>query len=176
MHSLRWKKVLRDLWVNRSRSLLAVLAMTIGIIGVSAVLCAYSILVRELDANYMRTNPASAAIVTEGVSEELARALQRFPGIASVETRGFFPARIAVGENEWKTLHLFVIADFSAMRIGKSEPEEGRWPPRTGDILIERAAMRVIKNQMGDHVVVRLLLKHRHGWKVWPTDISPVIR
>ena len=156
MLSLRWKKVVRDLWINRSRSLLAVLAMTIGMIGVSAVLCAYSILVRELDANYMRTNPASATIVTEAVSGDLVKALQRFPGIGSVETRGFFQARILVSEDEWKTLLLFAVDDFSAMRISKSKPEEGRWPPQTSDILIERAAMQVVQKRIGDNVVVRL--------------------
>jgi len=156
MLSLRWKKVVRDLWINRSRSLLAVLAMTIGMIGVSAVLCAYSILVRELDANYMRTNPASATIVTEAVSDDLVKALQRFPGIGLVEIRGFFQARILVSEDEWKTLLLFAVDDFSAMRISKSKPEEGLWPPQTSDILIERAAMQVIRKRIGDNVVVRL--------------------
>jgi len=156
MRSLRWKKVVRDLWINRSRSLLAVLAMTVGMIGVSAVLCAYSILVRELDANYMRTNPASATIVTEAVNDDLVKALQRFPGIGSVEIRGFFEARILVSEDEWKTLFLFVVDDFSAMRINKSKPEEGRWPPQTSDILIERAAMQVVKKRIGEDVVVRL--------------------
>lgn len=91
MYSLRFKKICLDLWLNRSRSLLAVIAMIVGMIGLSAVFCAYSILVRELNANYMRTSPASAVIVTDSVDNELLDgARRRFPGIASVEARGFF--------------------------------------------------------------------------------------
>lgn len=153
---LRSKKIIRDLRTNRSRSLLAVFAMAIGLMGVGAVLCAYSILVRELAANYMRTNPASATIVMDSVDENLVEALEKFPGIGSVEARGLFQARVKVGEHEWKTLLLFVVDDFTAMRIGKFEPEAGEWPPRTGGILIERAAVRVARRNIGDSVVVLL--------------------
>ena len=135
---------------------MAVLAMTIGVIGIGAVLCAYVILVRELDANYMRTNPASATIMTPPVTDDLVRGVQGLPGIGAVEARGLYQARIRLNPDEWKTLFLFVIDDFKAMQIGKSKPEEGDWPPRTGDILIERAAFRVLGARIGDGVTVQL--------------------
>jgi len=156
MSLLRWKKVIRDLWLNRSRSLMATLAMTIGVIGISAVLCAYVILVRELDANYMRTIPASATIITQPVTDNLVRGVQGLPGIAAVEGRGLYQARIRLNSDEWKTLFLFVIDDFKDMRIGTSKPEKGDWPPRMGDILIERAAFRVLGARIGNGVTVRL--------------------
>ena len=166
MLSLRWKKVLRDLWINRSRSGLAILAMTIGMMGASAVLCAYSILVRELDANYTKTNPASATIVTEAVNQALVNQVERHPGVSAVQARGFFFARIQISENEWKPLVLFVIDDFNAMRISKFEVEEGAWPPRAGDILIERAALRVARRHVGDRVVVRLPEEERKELRI----------
>ena len=130
--------------------------MTTGMIGVSAVLCAYAIMVRELNANYVRTNPASATIVTDAVNDDLVNAVQRFPGIGAVEARGFFRARIQVGKHEWKTLFLFVIDNFEKMRISKCEPEEGHWPPQPGEILIERVAFQVARGNIGDTIVVRI--------------------
>jgi putative ABC transport system permease protein len=153
---LRSKKILRDLWANRGRSVLTVVAMAVGMLGLSAVLCAYSILVRELDANYRRTNPASAIITTDAVDPGLLNGVRRLPGIGAVEARGLFPARILVGPNEWKTLLLFVVDDFSRMRISTSRSDRGQWPPRTGEILIERAAMRVVRMSVGETVKVRL--------------------
>jgi putative ABC transport system permease protein len=135
---------------------MAVLAMTIGVIGTGAVLCAYVILVRELDANYMRTNPASATIMTQPVTDDLVKGVQGLPGIGTVEARGLYQARIRLKTDEWKTLFLFVIDDFKDMRIGTSKPEEGDWPPHAGDILIERAAFRVLGARVGDGVTVRL--------------------
>ncbi len=156
MTILRWKKVARDLWVNRNRSLMAALAMIIGVTGMGAVLCAYAILVRELDANYMRTNPASATITVQLVTYDLVNGVKRLPGVGSVEARGFFQARIRLSADEWKTLLLFAVDDFTAMRISKSKHQEGDWPPRQGGILIERAAFRVLGARIGDGVVVRL--------------------
>jgi putative ABC transport system permease protein len=156
MTTLRWKKVIRDLWVNRSRSLMAVLAMTIGVIGIGAVLCAYAILVRELDANYARTNPPSATITVQPTGADLVKEVQHLPGIGEAEARGLFQARIRLKTDNWKTLLLFVIDDFRTMRIATSTPEEGDWPPRAGEILIERAAFRVIGARIGDAVTVRL--------------------
>ncbi len=156
MTTLRWKKVVRDLWANRGRSFLTALAMVTGVIGLGAVLCAYGILVRELDANYMRTNPASAVITVQPVTDDLVKAVRRLPGVADAEARGFFQARISARADEWKTLLLFVIDDFAAMRIGKSRREGGNWPPGKGDILIERAAFRVLGASPGDTVLVLL--------------------
>ncbi|MDA8123828.1 MAG: FtsX-like permease family protein [Deltaproteobacteria bacterium] len=156
MTTLRWKKIMSDLWINRSRSFLAALAMVIGVIGLGAVLCAYGILMRELDANYMRTNPASIVITVQPATKDLVNAVRNFPGVGEAEPRGFFQARVSTKDNEWKTLLLFVIDDFSAMRISKSKPEAGTWPPGKGEILIERAAFRVIDTNIDDSVTVRL--------------------
>ena len=61
-----------------------------------------------------------------------------------------------VHENEWKPLLLYIVDDFRMMKIAKSKPETGDWPPKAGDILIERAALRVAEKKIGDNVVVCL--------------------
>ena len=91
MFGLRWKKIIGDLRSNKTRTVLVIAAMTVGVIGVSTVLCAYSILVRELAANYARTNPASAIITTDTVDISLIRKLEKFPGVGLAEARGVLP-------------------------------------------------------------------------------------
>lgn len=154
--ALRWKKVIRDLWINRGRSLLVIAAVTVGMIGVSIVLCAYAILVRELDANYQRTNPAAAVIVTDSVEHSLLQSISQRPEIEQIEARGRFRARIKIGENEWKTIFLYVADDFSSIKLNAFTSEAGCWPPSPGEILIERAAFRVIGKKIGDTVEVQL--------------------
>src|SRR3990170_7258472 len=72
MFSVRWRKVLRDLWTNELRALLAILAIAIGIFGVGSILSAYSILTREINVNFFSTNPTSAILYVEGAGRELA--------------------------------------------------------------------------------------------------------
>ncbi len=47
MLSPRWRKMLRDLWLNKPRALLVVVAMAIGAFGGGLVAGAESILTRE---------------------------------------------------------------------------------------------------------------------------------
>ena len=52
-----WRKVLRDVWQERTRSALVVLAIALGIAGFDAVLSAYAILTRELNEGYLASQP-----------------------------------------------------------------------------------------------------------------------
>ena len=150
MLSPRINKIIRDLWRNRARAILTLFAMIVGIIGVGAILCAYSILVREMDANYMLTRPASASLSVNLADAELIDGARHLPGIGEVEARGFFCGRIEVAQNEWRTLWLFVVPDFERQRLDAFTPEQGAWPPKLGDMLLERTAFRVAKAKIGD--------------------------
>ena len=113
MISVRWRKVLGDLWLNKTRTLLAVLAIAIGIFGVGTVLAGYSILTHEINANFLGTHPASAILYTENADDKLAAAVESLPGVANAEPRRIVTARIQAGPNEYRRLLLFVIDDFN---------------------------------------------------------------
>ncbi len=112
MFSVRWRKVLRDLWLNELRTLLAVLAIAIGIFGVGSILSAYAILTREINVNYMATNPASAILYVDKADRDLAKAVEALPGVAVAEPRRTISARMLIGPNEWRPLLLYVIDEF----------------------------------------------------------------
>jgi hypothetical protein len=60
------RKILRDLWRERLRTSLVVLAIALGIAAFSGVLSAYAILTRELNRGYLATNPASPRSFSTG--------------------------------------------------------------------------------------------------------------
>jgi putative ABC transport system permease protein len=66
MGSIRWRKIVRDLWTNEMRTLMAILTISIGVFGMGSIMSAYAILTREIDANFMGTSPASARLYVEG--------------------------------------------------------------------------------------------------------------
>ncbi|HEX7252740.1 MAG TPA: ABC transporter permease [Thermoanaerobaculia bacterium] len=149
------RKALRDLWVERARSALVVLAISLGITAFTTVLSAYAVLTRELDRGYLATDPASASIRIERIDESLMRAVAADPRIAAAERRRAVVGRLQAGPAEWRNLTLFVVEDFGNVRVGKLKPEKGSWPPREGEILIERDAFSVARAQIGDRVRVR---------------------
>ena len=150
-----WKKAIRDFWTERARTALVVLAIALGISAFASVLSSYAILTRELDRGYLDTNPASAVLRVDRIDDELVKAILQNPEVSDAEPRRTVTGQLKAGPVQWRNLTLFVVKDYADIRVSKLEPEEGAWPPATGEILIERDAIQVAKANIGDKVTVK---------------------
>ena len=175
MFRLCWKKVIRDLLTNKTRTILVLIAMVIGVTGVGAVLNARAILNREMDVNYLRTNPASATLWVEGLDNETVKKVKSMPEILDSEAGRTIVGRVRSADGDEKEIDMFVVENFSEMRIDKFEPEEGKWPPEKGDILVERAAMRVINAKIGDKLDIKLPGGYYTEFKLAGTVHAPAL-
>jgi putative ABC transport system permease protein len=151
-----WRKAFRDLWENKARALLVIFALVIGVVGVGTVAVTYSILIREMDKNYLYTDPASATLWVAPLDEGLVQTVAALPQIARAEARSQIIGRFQIAPGEWRELWLFVIPDFNDIQIDKFTPEQGAWPPATGEILLERTAVKVAQAEMGQPVIVKI--------------------
>jgi putative ABC transport system permease protein len=149
------QKLLRDFWRERVRALLVVLAIALGISGFAAVLSAYAILTRELDKGYLATNPASAILRTDAIDDELLAAILANREVSDAEPRRVVNGQLKAGPAEWRNLTLFVVKDYGDIRVSRLDPQEGAWPPSTGEVLIERDALQVARARIGDTVTVK---------------------
>jgi predicted lysophospholipase L1 biosynthesis ABC-type transport system permease subunit len=61
---------------------------------------------------------------------------------------------------------LFVLRDFTSLRINTVTPEGGEWPPSPGGMLIERDAFQVAKARIGDLVTIRMSDSREHRLRV----------
>jgi putative ABC transport system permease protein len=153
--SAYWRKVIRDYWQERSRTVFVVLAIAIGISAFSAVLSSYAILTRELDIGYLETNPASATLRTDRLDDELVADVAASKGVSDAEARRTLTGRIKAGPVEWRNLTLFVVKDFGDIRVSTLKPQQGAWPRAPGEILIERDAVQVARARIGDSVTIK---------------------
>ena len=149
-------KIVRDVWQERGRTLIVVLAIAVGIAGFTAVLSAYSILTRELNKGYLSTNPPSVTLRTDRVDDSLIKAVLASGAVAEAEARRVMQARIKTGPMEWRNLALFVVKDFTRIRVGKLQRDGGAWPPKPGEMLIERNAFQVAHTKIGDIVAIKI--------------------
>jgi putative ABC transport system permease protein len=152
----RWRKLLRDFDAIQGRIIMAIAAIALGIFAVSLIGTAYMVLTREVSRNYLATNPASAIIDFGSVAPEVAEAIRENPAISDVEATSIVTARIELRPDEWVPLLLFVIPDFSELRINKVTPQTGDWPPRQGSMLVEREALKFLGRSLGDKVEVQM--------------------
>ena len=58
----RWAKVLRDLWSHKTRSLLVVLSIAIGVFAIGVIAGTQTILGQQFTGTYLGTNPAHATL------------------------------------------------------------------------------------------------------------------
>jgi len=154
--STPWRKVVRDFSEDKTRPILVIAAIALGIAAFSAVLSSYAILNRELNRGYLETNPASATLQTDVIDDALLKAVTLTPGVAAAEARRVVAGRIKSGPAQWRSLRLFVVKDYQDIRVSTLTHETGAWPPGRGEILIERDAFQVAKTRIGETVTVRM--------------------
>ncbi|MGB0388525.1 MAG: ABC transporter permease [Ardenticatenaceae bacterium] len=152
----RWHKVLRDLWLNKARTLLVVLSISVGVFAVGVISGSGIILSRELANSYAAINPAHATILSlDRFDEEFVEAVRAMPEIEEAEARGSVFARIETAPDEWRMLQLVAIPDFDDIRIDKVNSESGAWPPDKHEILIERSALGLTEAEVGDVIHIK---------------------
>lgn len=152
----RLKKVYKDLLLNKSRTILVILAIALGVIGVGSVLNTNYILEREMNKNYMDTNPASFILWMDNVDRNIYNILQDETDIQDTEIRKTITARILTGDDEWGTILLYAIADFDHLSIDTFSQEEGKKVPLEGEILIERDAFGVAKTGIDQSAQIKI--------------------
>ena len=154
--SPRWIMMLREARLARGRLLSIVLALAVSIAAVVIMLSAYTVLSREVPRNYNGTNPASAQLETVGqIDDDLLEQIARQPNIAAAELTGTTTARVEVAPGKWLPMRLFVIPDFTQLRINKLGREAGNWPPLPGTLLIERSALDLAGGAIGHPLTVQ---------------------
>lgn len=155
MSDVRWRKVARDLWRHKPRTILVVLAIAIGITGAGAVLDTWALLRRVVDVGYRATDPPAATLRTDPVDAALLALVRALPAVRDAQARRTVYGRALVG-GAWRPLALFAPEDFGAIRIGKVRTVAGAWPPADGEIAIERSSLEVAEAGIGEQLAVRI--------------------
>ncbi len=154
MRSPRWRKVLRDVWLHKPRTILVVLAIAIGIVGAGSVLNTWALLRVVVDEGYRATNPASATLWTDSIGPDLLARVRALPAIADAQVRRTVSARALV-EGGWRPAMLFAMEDFRANRIGLVRERAGAWPPKAGEIVLEHSSLDLAGAGVGEALTVR---------------------
>ncbi len=166
MLSPRWRKVLRDLWVNKSRTLLVVLSIAVGVFAVGTVTHMRHLIDEDLRASYAAVNPAQLILYTEeGFDEAFVTAVRRWEGVREAEGRRSFTVKFRrMDDDEWYPLQIFAIPDYEDIRINKVLPETvfdpdplawpqpAVWPPPERALLLERTSLLMADLGLGRRV------------------------
>lgn len=155
MRSPRWRKVLRDVWLHKARTLLVVLAIAVGIVGAGAVLNTWSLMRRVTREGYLATNPPSATLRTDSVDDALLARVRAHPAVGDAQARRRVVARAQV-QGAWRTAILFAAPDFTDLRMGAVQALEGVWPPTDSAAVIERSSLEFAGASVGAPIMLQI--------------------
>lgn len=149
-------KTLRDMWLFRARTILAILAIAIGVGALGIMTTTLIILPRALGEGYLGINPAHAVLTTNPFPDELAEQLSDLDGVDQAQARRSGSGRLEVG-GKTVPLVLDTIPDFEQLNVSRLYLEDGALrPPPPGTIWLERSLQPVLEIKQGDEVDIKL--------------------
>lgn len=152
----RWHKIRADLFHRRSRTVLAVLSLFVGIFAIGTIHLATADIQRSFTSNFEDSNPPSAVMSIEPFEPELVDAVRDLEEVGEAEGRRRMPARIQSGDAEWLNFELVAMPDFGSNQVSRIMPEAGAWPPVDGALVVERASAPELGVEIGDRVRVQI--------------------
>ena len=166
------KKVFRDFLENRSRSLLVIASITIGVFAVGMIGSGYILLTQGTSASYADNYPANITITTEPFNDSFIEMISRQDGVATAEGRRTFPLEVRnPGEIEWKTLYVSVSESLDDPMIKVLSPIQGSTKPGKRSLILLEDGNEEIGANVGD----ALELKLRDG-TIQNFDVSGIVK
>jgi putative ABC transport system permease protein len=157
----RWHKVIRDLTSHKLRTVLVVLSIAVGIFAIGVVMGGRGVLTREFDSDYLSSAAPSAEFITTDYDGSLVRQIEGRSDVKAAEGRRQLLARYSTTSPPttstagWSTMQIWALPDFRSIEVQKITREEGSsWPPRTGEIVLEKSVQQVQRFSIGETVTV----------------------
>ena len=154
----RWIKVFRDLWNNRARTILIILSIAAGVFAIGLIGMAQQALTASLSAQYADMHPADAILLTEpGLDDDFVESIRHMRGVGAAEGRRSLALRISLdGKGEtWRDLTLYALQDYNDQRLFLIGQQDGVWPPKKGQVLLERASLPYLGVEPGQQILVK---------------------
>jgi putative ABC transport system permease protein len=128
--SIGYRKILRDLWHSKGRTLLAVLSITIGVFAVGVVTGMNDFLPTNMTRSYRESNPAHLILYLNGtVDDHVVHNLTHVTGVAATEGVIQFGARWRPDANTpWRDVTIYAVADYTHQQFDRLELLNGQWP------------------------------------------------
>ena len=152
----RWNKVLADLWDNKTRTLLVVTSIAVGVFAIGAIISAYMILSEDIHVSYAAVNPANIEIMTDPFDDDFLSSLKEIPGVAEVEGRHNLSVSVIHDGETQQNLALIAVKDFEKSKINMRDHVEGTPIPGENELLIGYEPMRDSGYRVGDVLSVQI--------------------
>lgn len=152
----RWKKMLYELYGQVGRTVLVVASITVGTFATGVIVASSAMIEEDMNGSYAAVNPANVRVYTEDFGDDLVDSVARIDGVAAAQGRRLVSVRVMVGPEEWKSLDITAIDDFTQREINGLDLVEGHWPPDDRELVVDIGNFDDLGIEVGETVIVRM--------------------
>jgi putative ABC transport system permease protein len=168
MLSPRRKKILFDVWDDKVRTLLVVLSISLGIIGVGVIGQTNSILSKGMEKGYQEANPANVVISLGSFGSSFLHKAESIKEVKEASGKAVFPVEFqkkkmagADHNSNWNNAVLFAL-DFQHMPMDRFYAGKGRMDPKRGEVLIEETSLSHFHLKVGERIWIETSNGKKH--------------
>lgn len=159
----RWRKILKDIWGNKTRSLLVILSIAVGVAAIGMINNTMSMLRRDLFGAHDLGNPASVSLYISPFDKDLESAVGAMREVEAVQAHRTVSARLIRTDGAPENIQLDVVSDFDKVAINQFSIEQGAEKPGIRKILMERRSAEGLRLVIGDTVTIETEGKQRYS-------------
>jgi putative ABC transport system permease protein len=153
----RWAKMLRDLASHKSRSLLVVLSIAVGVFAIGVIAGTEHLIDTQFNGAYLASNPAHATLNASPFDDGLLSTVSRMEGVEAASASFGVAVQVeSPAGGRWHDLTLLARPAWGDLPVNRIRPEEGAWPPPLGGVVLERNSLPLLGAQIGDTVTLDL--------------------
>jgi putative ABC transport system permease protein len=146
-------KAWRDLTRRKIRTLLVVLSIAVGVLGITVVLGTGERLSTRLQESYLEANPADIVVITAPLPSDQLAKLEALPGVRAVEGAFVFNTRWQ-WDGTWYPLIIESRPDLTSREMDIIELVAGEMPEGNG-LLVEHTAENILPVAVGAKIVIQ---------------------
>lgn len=146
----RWIKVLKEIWENKTRSVLVVLSLAIGVATVGMINSAAIYVKRDLFGAFSDGNPASLQIYLSPFQDDVATAVEDMREVQVSQPRRVSNLSFLTMDGAWEDISLNAFPDLEQVTVNIPTLEEGRMSLSVREIAIERQSAEALGLSTGD--------------------------
>ena len=172
--SLAFTKILRDLWLNRARTSLVVLAIALSVMAFGVLNTTYSVVLYNFNAAYAQAEPAHAILTLPDFDKELVEKVRGLPEVKLAEGRRQFYTKLESG-GQPRLINTNAGDDPAHTGIARLAWDQA--PPaelRKGEVLLDRTFQALLPVKPGQTLTIETMDGRRHDLTVagLPNDLT----